>query len=659
MLRKVTHRIAVGFTILVVFILVVGAGGLWGNANINHRLHQLTERSFPLYRASFQKLASLQQANIAMLEVLASYEPDPSSRNIAKQRFNQQMSLFEKEHQQLGPLLQGDEELLKLAGATAEAQSAFEKQAQALMQAHEALLEQKNLSHKQNTLFLRQVDSMLTWGQRYISRFPVAGAEAREMLRTVNRHKNQIATFNQTQDIARLNEELESTAGELEKDIAALVAKDTSAKAVKALGGQIIGQLYGEQGVAAAYRTLSSLGEKHKNQMLSVQRLLDQVRNQAESFSRLTQEQTVQIEQKVDKETATSRYLIIALLLGAIIIAVFISLISVRAISKPLNAMLGKLAKVAQGDMRVNFEKDGQDEFGQLSASLSEVMVKLRSLLAEIGNVSSSLNQVAKQNADTSQHTNQAMAEQSVQLDTTASSATEMEATVAEVSSHAGTTLQAVYECEKLSADADRHMQQTVSSIELQAQEVNRAVEQGDQLSQYSQQISSISDTIGTIAGQTNLLALNAAIEAARAGDSGRGFAVVADEVRALAGRAQNATNEIQDMVTNMQRSIQQVVDVMHQSVSQSHDCVEHASTSQTSLQAMNQTIANIREMSTHITEAASQQQTAVEEVSRTLVAINQAAANTTEGAQTVTATSEELLQIAREQQRLIAQFKT
>jgi len=82
-------------------------------------------------------------------------------------------------------------------------------------------------------------------------------------------------------------------------------------------------------------------------------------------------------------------------------------------------------------------------------------------------------------------------------------------------------------------------------------------------ISKTSEETFKIIKTIEEIAFQTNLLALNAAVEAARAGEAGAGFAVVAEEVRNLAMRsgeaARNTGNSIQASVNGIQRGTELV----------------------------------------------------------------------------------------------------
>ena len=94
----------------------------------------------------------------------------------------------------------------------------------------------------------------------------------------------------------------------------------------------------------------------------------------------------------------------------------------------------------------------------------------------------------------------------------------------------------------------------TVSGIRAIADSTTVAAGRVRDLDALSQRIGAVVATIDAIAEQTNLLALNAAIEAARAGSHGRGFAVVAGEVRKLAERSRRETQQIGELVRNIQR---------------------------------------------------------------------------------------------------------
>lgn len=315
--------------------------------------------------------------------------------------------------------------------------------------------------------------------------------------------------------------------------------------------------------------------------------------------------------------------------------------------------------KIASGDTTVRVAYPGNDELRSVAQAFNHMGERFQSALHDVGRSAEQLAAASEETSVVTENTSESMRKQQNEISLVATAMNEMHATANEVAQSASLAADAAHHADEEALVGRDVSLQTIEAIESLASAVEHATGVIEALAKDSEEIGSVLDVIRSIAEQTNLLALNAAIEAARAGEAGRGFAVVADEVRTLASRTQNSTEEINNMVTRLQRGAVQAVEAMEAGRTEARAGVEQTLKTTACLESIVKAISTINDMNVQIASAAEEQSAVSEEITRSVVAIDDLTTETTDGAIQTTEASHEVARLASALQELLGRFKT
>lgn len=204
----------------------------------------------------------------------------------------------------------------------------------------------------------------------------------------------------------------------------------------------------------------------------------------------------------------------------------------------------------------------------------------------------------------------------------TASAVTETTTTMEELKQTAQVTADKASNVSDVSEEALKVLKGSEDSMELTITGMNK-IQDGMgtisesivKLSEQSQSIGKIIDSVNDLAEQSHLLAVNAAIEAAKAGEQGKGFAVVAQEVRSLAEQSKQATIQVRNILNDIQNSTSAAVMATEQGSKAVSQGVNQSQKTNESIRSISSGIGNVVQAAQHIKISSQQQLVGVGQV--------------------------------------------
>ncbi len=338
---------------------------------------------------------------------------------------------------------------------------------------------------------------------------------------------------------------------------------------------------------------------------------------------------------------------------------------SKEAIERTISEYMGFVERVSNGDLTIRLQLNGNgyhtadseelqilgEHLNVMIEGLSEIAWQTREVSAQVSAAAAEILAVTTQQIAST-------TEQDAAVTQTMATAEEVTTTVAQTADRAQAVANAAQQSVVVSREGQTAVVDSIEGMQIIQRQVESIAENILMLSERTQQIGEIIETVNDIADQSKLLALNASIEAARAGEEGKGFAVVAMEVRQLADQSRAATARVRDILNEIQQATNTAVMVTEEgskSVDNGVLLVEGAGAAIRNLAA---TIEEAAQSATQIAVSTQQQTNGMDQLVTAMTSIQQASSQTAASTRQAEQCARQLDEMARQMEQVVARYQ-
>jgi len=315
------------------------------------------------------------------------------------------------------------------------------------------------------------------------------------------------------------------------------------------------------------------------------------------------------------------------------------------------------MAEAADGDLTVRLSSDVDNEsMANIAKACNGMLEELEGTLADLTEFSETVDRTseritssAEEVKNASQDVSESMEEiasetetQNQQIGQTTDEMTSLSATIEEVASSADEVAATSQQAASIGERGREAASEAIEEMNAIERKTGQTITEVESLDAEMERIGEIVGLIDDIAEQTNILALNASIEAARAGKEGEGFAVVADEIKSLAKETQEATQDIAELVEDVQSSTTQAVGDMQETGDRVTEGIETVEDAIDSLEAIVDEVEEVNTGIQSINEATDDQAASTEEAVSMMDEIESASERTKSETDDIAAAAEE-----------------